>query len=89
MIAILKTDWVAISLGNLQHLPQDLAQGNCTTMRRILLIENYKQRVGPKIIISISLKQFHPTFHSTSLCDTIEFSYLDMESCLSAIVQLV
>ena len=39
-IAILKTNWVAISLGNLQHLPQDLTQDNCTG--RILRIRDYK-----------------------------------------------
>lgn len=49
MITILKTDWVTISLGYLQCLPQDLAQDNSTTMQRILRIENYMRCVDPKI----------------------------------------
>ena len=49
MIAILKTDQVMISLGNLERLPQDLPQDNYTTMQRIIHIKNYKRCVGPKI----------------------------------------
>ena len=49
IIAVFDTHGGTISLDNLEHLPQNFTQYNCTTMLIILRISNKKRCAGPKI----------------------------------------